>query len=52
MCRYQNDFEAGVLANANVGGENCHRGAAIGALLGAHVGNAGVPERLKTGLRE
>jgi ADP-ribosylglycohydrolase len=33
--RYEDDFAAGVLANANAGGENCHRGAAIGAVLGA-----------------
>lgn len=28
----------GLLANANVGGDNCHRGAALGALLGAALG--------------
>ena len=28
----------GLLANANVGGDNCHRGAALGALLGAAFG--------------
>ena len=28
-------FSAGVLANAKIGGDNCHRGAVVGALLGA-----------------
>lgn len=52
LCRYEKDFEAGVLANANVGGENCHRGAAIGALLGAAVGEKGIPQALRDGLAE
>merc|ERR1711924_311575 len=39
-------FEAGVLANANAGGENVHRGLVLGALLGAQVGESGIPERL------
>ena len=29
------DFSASILANAKVGGDNCHRGAVVGALLGA-----------------
>jgi len=33
--RYSGDLEKAVLANANLGGDNCHRGAALGALLGA-----------------
>ena len=32
--KYANDFTAGVRANAEVGGDNCHRGAVVGALLG------------------
>jgi ADP-ribosyl-[dinitrogen reductase] hydrolase len=43
--KYADDFEAGVIANANVGGDNCHRGAVIGALLGAASGMAGLPAR-------
>lgn len=35
---FADDVNAGLLANANCGGENCHRGAALGALLGASVG--------------
>ncbi|MEC7280806.1 MAG: ADP-ribosylglycohydrolase family protein, partial [Verrucomicrobiota bacterium] len=29
------DFSAGIIANAYCGGDNCHRGAVVGALLGA-----------------
>lgn len=36
--KYHEDFEAGVVANAMVGGDNCHRGAVVGALLGAACG--------------
>ncbi|XP_061171755.1 uncharacterized protein LOC133181237 isoform X1 [Saccostrea echinata] len=32
---FADDVNEGLLANANCGGENCHRGAALGALLGA-----------------
>ncbi|XP_062521668.1 uncharacterized protein LOC134196536 [Corticium candelabrum] len=44
---FSNNFEAGVLTNTNCGGENCHRGAALGALLGAaavHQGQ-GIPQQ-------
>jgi ADP-ribosylglycohydrolase len=43
--RYAGDFEAGVVANTNVGGENCHRGAVVGALLGAASGMAALPAK-------
>ncbi len=43
--KYADDFEAGVVANANVGGDNCHRGAVVGALLGAAAGIAGIAPR-------
>lgn len=33
--KYADDFSAGILANARCGGDNCHRGAVVGALLGA-----------------
>jgi ADP-ribosylglycohydrolase len=33
--KYAEDFEAGILANAMCGGDNCHRGAVVGAILGA-----------------
>ena len=43
--KYADDFEAGIIANANVGGDNCHRGAVVGALLGAVGGLTGIPSR-------
>jgi ADP-ribosyl-[dinitrogen reductase] hydrolase len=36
--KYRNDYRAGLTANAMVGGDNCHRGAVVGALLGAVAG--------------
>ena len=39
-----------LLANANIGGENVHRGAVLGAILGARVGDENLPEQLKSGL--
>src|SRR5208283_3973626 len=44
--KYADDFEAGVIANANVGGDNCHRG----AVLGAAGGTDRMPSRLFSGL--
>lgn len=44
------DFSEVVLANANSGGENVHRGLVLGALIGAQVGASGIPSELKTGL--
>jgi ADP-ribosylglycohydrolase len=43
-------FERAVLANTNCGGENCHRGSALGALVGAVHGESGIPPRLIAGL--
>jgi len=40
--KYHDNFDAGIIANAMVGGDNCHRGAVVGALLGAA---NGVPTR-------
>lgn len=39
-----------LLNNANIGGENVHRGAVLGAILGARVGDENLPEHLKAGL--
>ena len=33
--KYHDDFSAGIIANAMVGGDSCHRGAVVGSLLGA-----------------
>ncbi len=43
--KYADDFEAGVVANTNLGGDNCHRGAVVGALLGAACGRHRIPLR-------
>lgn len=44
------DPEAAVIANTNAGGENCHRGSALGALMGAAHGKSKWPERWTKGL--
>lgn len=49
--KYAEDFEAGLIANTNLGGDNCHRGAVVGALLGAAVGMDRIPVRWRDGLR-
>ncbi len=48
--KYADDFESGVVANAMVGGDNCHRAGVVGALLGAAVGLGGIPKRFLDGL--
>jgi ADP-ribosylglycohydrolase len=45
--RHAGDFAAGVCSNAQCGGDNCHRGAVVGSLLGA---TAGIPGPLLAGL--
>jgi len=49
--KYGGDFRNALLANANTGGENVHRGEILGALLGAAHGAAAIPEELKRGLK-
>ncbi|MBM4089235.1 MAG: ADP-ribosylglycohydrolase family protein [Planctomycetes bacterium] len=49
--RYPDDFEAALAANANAGGDNCHRGAVLGAILGAALGYRAIPDRWIYGLR-
>lgn len=44
------DFKASILANANAGGDNVHRGIILGLLAGA--ASDEIPEALKTGLVE
>lgn len=48
--RYANDFEAALIANTNAGGDNCHRGSVLGALLGAWLGFDAIPLRWRQGL--
>ncbi len=45
--KYAHDFGAGICANAQVGGDSCHRGAVVGALLGEA---NGVPTAWRDGL--
>ena len=45
--KYAKDFSGGIIANANLGGDNCHRGAVVGSLLGAA---NGVPPQWREGL--
>lgn len=49
---HEDDPVAGLLANANLGGDNCHRGAVLGALLGARHGEGCWPEALVRGLKD
>ena len=48
--RYPDDFESAIIANTNVGGDNCHRGAVLGAILGASLGVEAIPKRWIKGL--
>jgi ADP-ribosylglycohydrolase len=41
--KYADDLESALVANTNLGGDNCHRGIVVGALVGA--GGAEVPPR-------
>jgi ADP-ribosylglycohydrolase len=50
--RYSDAIEAALIANANAGGDNCHRGAVLGALLGSALGPAAIPDRWVQGLRD
>ncbi|OYY81107.1 MAG: hypothetical protein B7Y34_04815, partial [Methylophilales bacterium 16-45-9] len=43
--RYHDDIESALIANTNVGGDNCHRGAVLGAILGATLGIDAIPKR-------
>ncbi len=42
--KYQGNTREALIANANLGGDNCHRGAVIGAILGAVNGLMKLPE--------
>jgi ADP-ribosyl-[dinitrogen reductase] hydrolase len=47
--KYSGNFREGILANAQVGGDNCHRAVVVGSLLAAE-SPAGVPAEFKNGL--
>ncbi|MDJ0784122.1 MAG: ADP-ribosylglycohydrolase family protein [Desulfosarcinaceae bacterium] len=48
--RHGYDLESALLANANAGGDNVHRGMLLGLVVGA--GSRSVPPRLKAGLKD
>jgi ADP-ribosyl-[dinitrogen reductase] hydrolase len=48
--RYTDDPAEALIANTMAGGDNCHRGAVLGALLGLDGGAARFPERWRTEL--
>jgi ADP-ribosylglycohydrolase len=48
--KYHGKAEDGLIANANLGGDNAYRGAVLGALLGAENGIEAFPERWIEGL--
>ncbi|MBN1104474.1 MAG: ADP-ribosylglycohydrolase family protein [Deltaproteobacteria bacterium] len=49
--KYHDQPEQGLIVNTNLGGDNVHRGAVLGAILGAANGLEGFPQRWTTGLR-
>ncbi|MFO7459981.1 MAG: ADP-ribosylglycohydrolase family protein [Desulfatiglandales bacterium] len=49
--KYHNRPKQGLVANTNLGGDNVHRGAVLGALLGAENGLEAFPARWVKGLR-
>lgn len=48
--RYTSDPTEGIIANTMAGGDNCHRGAVLGALFALDNGISWVPESWRTGL--
>ncbi|MCX6856435.1 MAG: ADP-ribosylglycohydrolase family protein [Verrucomicrobia bacterium] len=50
--KYADDFESAVISNTNVGGDNCHRGAVLGALIGGAVGLSNIPAKYVTGIHD
>ena len=50
--KYDGDFETALTRNTALGGDNCHRGAVLGAILGASCGCEGIPEEWVGGLVE
>merc|ERR1719265_1337231 len=50
VLRYQDDFDAGVKANAMIGGDSASRAVAVGEILGAYHGVEAIPKNLRTTL--
>lgn len=49
--KYAGDFERALEVNTMLGGDNCHRGGPLGALIGAAAGEAGIPAAWRDGLK-
>jgi len=52
IAKYHDRCWDGLLANANIGGENVHRGSILGAVLGARAGLPNLPQMLSEGLHD
>jgi len=50
--KYEQELERALVVNTNLGGDNAHRGAILGALLGAANGIEAFPKRWIDGLKE
>jgi ADP-ribosylglycohydrolase len=50
--RFHDDFESALLHSVNGGGQNQARSILVGALVGAQVGLAGIPQRFLEGLAD
>ena len=48
--KYADDLGEAITVNANLGGDNCHRGSLLGALLGA--AGCELPAELREGLHD
>jgi ADP-ribosylglycohydrolase len=49
--KYHDQPEKALIVNTHLGGDNAHRGAVLGALLGAEHGLDGFPSRWRSGLQ-
>ncbi len=49
--KYADKFEEGLIKNTHLGGDNCHRGVALGAILGAANGCENIPVEWVQGLK-
>lgn len=50
--KYDTHFEKGLIQNTNLGGDNCHRGVVLGAILGAQGGLENIPASWLENLQE
>ena len=50
--KYHQDFRRGIIANALVGGDSCHRGAVVGSLLALQNPDAADLEKLRDSLKD